>query len=87
MSDLFSFLKNYEMQENHKTLMSTIEDLSERIKILEEKYEDALLNINILKEENIEATNLFYEIMNNIDAVDARIDILTFKNWKSDDVC
>lgn len=32
--------------------------------------------IEKLEEENIETTNLLYEIMNSVDAVDNRIDIL-----------
>lgn len=34
-----------------------------------------------LKEENVETTNLLYEIMNNIDAVDTRIDILNSEKF------
>ena len=36
--------------------------------------------------ENIETTNTLYELMNSIDAVDARIDILTSEKWKNKDV-
>jgi hypothetical protein len=39
-----------------------------------------------LEEENIETTNILYELMNSLDAVDARIDILTLENWTSKDV-
>jgi hypothetical protein len=45
------------------------EVLLKRIKELEERI------VN-LEEENIETTNTLYEIMNSVDAVDARIDIL-----------
>lgn len=34
-----------------------------------------------LEEENIETTNLLYELGNSIDAVDVRIDILTGESW------
>ena len=34
-----------------------------------------------LEEENVETTNLLYELGNSIDAVDTRIDILTTENW------
>ena len=34
-----------------------------------------------LEEENIETSNTLYEIMNSIDAVDVRIDILTGEKW------
>jgi hypothetical protein len=39
-----------------------------------------------LEQENIETSNCLYELMNAIDAVDARIDILTLENWKNSDV-
>lgn len=53
---------------------------------LEEKYNALLIDVKRLEEENIETTNTLYEIMNSIDAVDARIDILTLENWKDKDV-
>ena len=34
-----------------------------------------------LEEENVETTNLLYELGNSIDAVDTRIDIVTAENW------
>ena len=43
---------------------------------LEEKYSALLLDIKRLEEENIETTNSLYEIMNSIEAVDRRIDII-----------
>lgn len=33
-----------------------------------------------LEDENVETTNTLYELMNSIDAVDARIDILNWSN-------
>jgi len=42
--------------------------------------------ISTLENENIETTNTLYEIMNSIDAVDVRIDILTAEKWTKDDV-
>jgi hypothetical protein len=62
----------YEPTEDHK-------NLGERISILEEKYESVLKDIVRLEEENIETTNVLYEIMNSIEAVDNRIDILNEK--------
>lgn len=35
-----------------------------------------------LETENIETTNTLYEVMNSIDAVDSRIDILSESPWK-----
>ena len=56
--------------------------LAERITTLEQKYERALIDIKRLEEENIETTNCLYELMENIRAVDARIDIVTQNPWK-----
>ena len=50
--------------------------LAERITTLEQKYEGALIDIKRLEEENVETTNCLYELMENIRAVDARIDIV-----------
>lgn len=50
-----------------------IDELSNRVKVLEEKYEGALLDIKRLEEENIETTNELYRLENSLDA---RIDIL-----------
>jgi hypothetical protein len=43
---------------------------------LEEKYLCLLIDVKRLEEENIETTNTLYEVMNSVEAVDARIDIL-----------
>jgi len=53
-----------------------IYDVYNRLAVLEEKYCAALEDIKRLEEENIETSNLLYEIMNSVEAVDARIDIL-----------
>jgi hypothetical protein len=53
-----------------------IDDVYNRLATLEQKYEGALQDIKRLEEENIETTNCLYEIMNSVDAVDARIDIV-----------
>jgi hypothetical protein len=71
-----SFLEKYNFNENHQTLFDIIQELQEKVKVLEEKYEGALIDIKRLEEENVETTNCLYENANSIDAVDARIDIL-----------
>lgn len=43
---------------------------------LEEKYNALLLDVKRLEEENIETSNCLYEIMNSVEAVDRRIDII-----------
>ena len=42
--------------------------------------------IEILEAESVENSNCFYELGNCIDAVDARIDILTLESWNKEDV-
>ena len=53
-----------------------IDDVYDRLAALEQKYYGALEDIKRLEEENIETSNLLYELMENIRAVDARIDIV-----------
>jgi|Laugresu1bdmlbsd_1035121.scaffolds.fasta_scaffold01718_17 hypothetical protein len=55
-------LKSYIVDENEPSLY-------DRIKFLEDK-------ITLLQEENIEINNCLYEMMNSIEAVDRRIDII-----------
>lgn len=57
------------------------QSLNSRIEELEEKYNSLLLDVKRLEEENIELTNTLYEVMNSIEAVDTRIDILTAQKW------
>ncbi len=64
-----AFLKNYEVNEDTITLYDKVEEL-------QEKYQTLLVDVKRLEEENIETTNVLYEIMNSVDAVDRRIDIL-----------
>jgi septal ring factor EnvC (AmiA/AmiB activator) len=61
--------KDYQVNEESIGLYDKIEEL-------EDKYSALLLDVKRLEEENIETTNTLYEIMNSVDAVDARIDIL-----------
>ena len=58
------------------SLAKEVVRLEERITTLEQKYEGALMDIKRLEEENVETTNCLYELMENIRAVDARIDIV-----------
>jgi wobble nucleotide-excising tRNase len=67
--------------ENNQNLLELIEKLEERIQNLEEKYSGALADIKNLEEENIETSNCLYELSNQIDAVDARIDILAVEPY------
>ena len=58
-----------------KEIMEEIDIYSKLIE-LEEKYECLLIDVKRLEEENIETSNTLYEIMNSIEAVDNRIDIV-----------
>jgi hypothetical protein len=51
-------------------------DFYEKFLELEEKYNSLLKDVVRLEEENIETTNTLYELMNNISALDSRIDII-----------
>ena len=44
--------------------------------VLLKKIEELEQKIIVLEEENVETTNVLYEIINSVDAVDARIDIV-----------
>lgn len=55
-------LNPYQVNSYNKSLSDKIQELEQRIFILEE--------------ENVETTNTLYEIMHDIRAVDSRIDIL-----------
>ena len=39
-----------------------------------------------LEQENVETSNCLYELVNSIDAVDARIDIMTSEKWSNPNV-
>ena len=58
-----------------------VEDVDLYAKIVE--LENRIPNLEC---ENIETSNCLYELSNHIDAVDARIDILTAENWSKKDV-
>jgi hypothetical protein len=53
-----------------------VDEIYKRLSDLEEKYSGALEDIKRLEEENIETTNVLYELMENIRALDNRIDII-----------
>lgn len=55
------------------------QSLQEKYEVLEEKYNSLLLDVKRLEEENIETSNVLYELMNSLEAIDRRIDIL-FEN-------
>ena len=60
-----------------------MDDVYERLSILEEKYSTLLLDVKRLEEENVELTNELYRMENSLDA---RIDILAERFWSEQDV-
>ena len=53
-----------------------IDEVYDRLAALEQKYYRALEDIKRLEEENIETSNVLYEIINSMEAIDRRIDIV-----------
>ena len=77
MKNLYDYMiARYGNTHDQPNLYELIQKLEAKINILEEKYTGALEDIKRLEEENIETSNVLYEVMHSIDAVDARIDIL-----------
>jgi hypothetical protein len=59
---------------NHYTFSSS--------SILYDKIQELEQKIEFLEEENIETTNVLYELMNDIRGLDSRIDILTSEKFQ-----
>ena len=77
MKNFYNYIiAHYGNQNPSPSLYQMIQELEGRMNVLEEKYKGALEDIKRLEEENIETTNVLYELMENIRAVDARIDIV-----------
>lgn len=77
MKNLYDYMiARYGNTRTQPNLYELIQELKDRVNILEEKYNGALEDIGRLEEENIETSNVLYELMENIRAVDARIDIV-----------
>lgn len=77
MKHLYDYmLARYGKQNEEPNLYMMIQELQQKVQVLEEKYEGALRDIRRLEEENIETTNELYQVQNSIEAVDHRIDIL-----------
>ncbi len=72
---MLKFLRWY-FSNTNKHIVEEHINIYERFAELEEKYYGLLQDVKRLEEENIETTNVLYELSNSLDAVDARIDIL-----------
>lgn len=72
MSDPYWFQKKWGTYQPQVPL----EDLYQKVLQLEEK-------VSKLEEENVETTNVLYELMNSIQALDNRIDILASNPWEN----
>ena len=81
MTNIYDYLISKYGKENYQpNLYELIFSLQEKVRVLEEQYSGALEDIKRLEEDNIEINNNIYEIMNSVDAVDNRIDILFGEN-------
>ena len=77
MKNIYDYMiARYGNQNASPSLHQMMQELEVRVNVLEEKDKGALEDIKHLEEENIETTNVLYELMENIRAVDARIDIV-----------
>ena len=77
MKNVYDYMiARYGNTHTQPNLYELIEELTNKVKVLEDKYAGALEDIKRLEEENIETSNVLYEIMNSVEAVDARIDII-----------
>ena len=77
MKNVYDYMiARYGNTHTQPNLYELIEKLNEKINVLEQTYSGALEDIKRLEEENIETSNVLYELMENIRAVDARIDII-----------
>lgn len=77
MKNVYDYLITRYGKDNYQpNLYMLIEELQKKIEVLEEKYSASLEDIKRLEEENIETSNVLYELQNSIQAVDHRIDIL-----------
>jgi hypothetical protein len=72
VTNLFS-TKSYQMKEKYPSLEELCYDLSLVVKNMEHRIEK-------LEEENVETSNLLYELIHTINALDARIDIVAEHN-------
>jgi hypothetical protein len=81
MTNIYDYLISKYGKENYQpNLYEMILSLQEKVRVLEGQYAGALEDIKRLEEDNIEINNNIYEIMNSVDAVDNRIDILFGEN-------
>ena len=77
MKNFYDYMiSRYGNQNTSPNLYQMMQELEGRLNVLEEKYKGALEDIKRLEEENIETTNVLYEVIHSINAVDARIDIV-----------
>jgi len=77
MKNVYDYLiSRYGHKDYQPNLYMLIEELSNKVRVLEDKYDAVLQDIKLLEEENIESTNLIYEILNSLEAIDNRIDIV-----------
>lgn len=75
-------LSQYGNARKEPNLYQMIENLQGQIGNIENRIDSIMNDLETLKEENVETTNTLYEIQNNIEAVDRRIDIMAEDSLK-----
>lgn len=82
-------LSSYDMKDYDIRITDTVTGQNISVADLVNQYEQRIEklenDIAFLKEENIETSNVLYELMNSIEALDARIDIVTAEKFLKDD--
>lgn len=86
MKGIYDHLVNqYGHAHEEPNLYQMIINLQNQIDKLETRLDSIMNDIETLKEENVETTNVLYEIQNSIEAVDRRIDIMAEDSLKVTD--
>jgi predicted ribosome quality control (RQC) complex YloA/Tae2 family protein len=83
MKGIYDHLINqYGNARKEPNLYQMITNLQNQIDKLEARLDSIMNDIETLREENVETTNVLYEIQNSIEAVDRRIDIMAEDSLK-----
>lgn len=83
MRQIYDYLlSQYGNASKEPNLHQMITLLQKRIENLEDTIASIMNDLETLKEENVETTNVLYELQNSIEAVDRRIDIMAEDSLK-----
>lgn len=76
MKQIYDYFVARYGNKNNENLYQMIANLQRQVENLETRIDSILDDLEKLREENLETTNVLYELQNDISAVDQRIDIL-----------